>query len=106
MGETWYFSQLYEQAYVLFPSQENNTYPPKRVHITIRLRDGQLKDWGSIPSRGKVFVFSTAYRTAMGLPQHPVQWVPGSESDHLHQVLSLIMQEPIPPLPPPDFFIA
>jgi hypothetical protein len=65
MGKIWYFSQLYEQGYVRFPSQENNTYPSRRVRIMIRLRDGQLKDWGSIPSRGEVFVLSTTYRPSL-----------------------------------------
>jgi hypothetical protein len=33
---------------------------------------------GSIPGKGKIFVFSTTTRLDLGLVQPPIQWVPGT----------------------------
>jgi hypothetical protein len=51
-----------------------------------------LDDRGSIPSRGKIFLISTASRPALGPTQSPIQWIlgaislgekrPGSEADY------------------------
>jgi hypothetical protein len=34
---------------------------------------------GSNPSKGKIFLLSTAFRPALGPSQPPVQWVPGGD---------------------------
>jgi hypothetical protein len=34
-----------------------------------------LDGWHSIPSRGKIFLFSTASRLALGPTQSPIKWV-------------------------------
>jgi hypothetical protein len=39
-----------------------------------------LDVWGSIPGKGKIFVFSTASKLALWSSQPPIQWVPGSFS--------------------------
>jgi hypothetical protein len=36
-----------------------------------------LDDWGSIPGRGKIVLFSTEYRPALGPTQPPIHWIPG-----------------------------
>jgi hypothetical protein len=36
-----------------------------------------LDSRGSIPGMGKIFLFSTASRLALGLTQPPIEWVPG-----------------------------
>jgi hypothetical protein len=35
----------------------------------------RLDGWNSIPARGKIFLFSTAYRLAFGPTQPPIQCV-------------------------------
>jgi hypothetical protein len=35
---------------------------------------------GSIPGKGKTFLFSTACRTVLGPTQPPIQWVSGATS--------------------------
>jgi hypothetical protein len=45
-----------------------------------------LDSQGSIPGRGKIFLFSTASRPALGPTQPPIQWVPG--------VISLGVKQP------------
>jgi hypothetical protein len=47
----------------------------------------RLDSWGSIPDKGKIFLFSIGSRPALGLTQHPIQWVlwvkqPGCKADH------------------------
>jgi hypothetical protein len=37
----------------------------------------ELDDWGSILGRGKIFLFSIAFRRALGPATPPAQWVPG-----------------------------
>jgi hypothetical protein len=50
----------------------------------IRLPTGYGVDGrGSNPGRGKIFMFSTASRPAMGPTQPPIQWVPGTISPGL-----------------------
>jgi hypothetical protein len=39
-----------------------------------------LDDRGSIPGGGWEFLFTAASRTALGLTQPPIQWVPGALS--------------------------
>jgi hypothetical protein len=68
----------------------------------IRLRAGQPRNCGSIPGKCET-VFFTASRPALGLTQHPVQWIPevfssginraGHETgQNVHQVKSLKMR--------------
>jgi hypothetical protein len=38
-----------------------------------------LDGWGSIPGRGKIFLFSIASILALGPNQPPIQWVPGGD---------------------------
>jgi hypothetical protein len=56
-----------------------------------------LVGWGSIPGRGKIFLFSTASRPIPGSTQPPIHWVqwfwgggglkrPGRETDHSSQL--------------------
>jgi hypothetical protein len=62
-----------------------------------------LDGWGSIPRRGKIFLFSTASRPALGPTQSTIQQVPGVislaarpsgwEADHLNPVLRSRMME-------------
>jgi hypothetical protein len=74
-----------------------------------RYSDG-LDDRGSIPGRGKIFLFSTEFRTAVGPAQPPIQWElgsashgvkqPGREADHSSQCSAEVKKSgPIPPLP-------
>jgi hypothetical protein len=69
-----------------------------------------LDGWGSIPGKGKTFLFSTTSRPALGPSQSTVQWVPGalslrvqrseSEAHHHSEVTN---GGAIPPLPPDVF---
>jgi hypothetical protein len=36
-----------------------------------------LDSRGSIPGMGKIFLFSTASRLALGLTRPPIEWIPG-----------------------------
>jgi hypothetical protein len=45
--------------------------------IAIAAGDG-LDGQGSIPGKGKIFIFSTASKSALGPTQPPLQWVPGA----------------------------
>jgi hypothetical protein len=68
--------------------------------------DGQ----GSIPGRGKIFLFSTASRPVLGPTQPPIQWIPvvispgveqpGCEADHSPPSSAKVKNGgAIPPLP-------
>jgi hypothetical protein len=65
-------------------------------------------------ARGRIFLFSTASRPALGHTQPPMQWVsreispgvkqPGREDDHSHPSSAEVKNcEAIPPLPPHVF---
>jgi hypothetical protein len=64
----------------------------------------ELDGRGSIPGRGKIFLFSTASRPALGFTEPPTQWIPGALSlglkragreaaTHLHPVSTSRMVE-------------
>jgi hypothetical protein len=42
--------------------------------------DYEMDGWGSNPSRGKIFLFSTTSRPTIGPIQPPIQWVLGTIS--------------------------
>jgi hypothetical protein len=84
-----------------------------------RSRDGsvgtatgyELNGRGSIPGLGKIFLFSTGFRPAIGPTQTHSQWVreaislgikwPGREADHLPPSSAAVNNGgAIPPLPP------
>jgi hypothetical protein len=69
-----------------------------------------LDNWGSIPGRGKIFLFSIVSRLALEATQHPIQWVSGAlslgknwqrhETDHSHllprsRMVELYLHSPI-----------
>jgi hypothetical protein len=54
---------------------------PTNIMPTVGIATGYgLDGRGSIPSRGKIFLFSTASRPALGPIQPPIQWVQGTLS--------------------------
>jgi hypothetical protein len=62
---------------------------PKGLHGLYRdnVTNLRLEGWGSIPGRGKIFLFSIVSRPALGHTEPPIQWVPeekrpGREADH------------------------
>jgi hypothetical protein len=86
--------------------------------IPLRSRDSsvgiaagyRLDGRGSVPDRGKIFVYSTATSSPLGPPQPPVQWVPRAlytgvkrpelEADHLAKYGAEVKNGgAIPPLP-------
>jgi hypothetical protein len=68
-----------------------------------------LDGLGSIPNRGKIFLFSTASRPALGPTQPPIQWVPwvlslgakwpGYKADHSHPSNAEAKNRAATPLP-------
>jgi hypothetical protein len=81
-GKTYIFFVLYaEEVNELFyprffsRSRSVNRYSSFGTRTSYGL-DGR----GSIPVRGKIFLFSTASRLTMGPTQSPTQWVPGALS--------------------------
>jgi hypothetical protein len=70
----------------------------------------RLDSWGSNPSRGKIFLFSTTPRLVPGPTQPPIQWVlgtlslgvkwPGCETYHSPPSSAEVKNDgAIPPLP-------
>jgi hypothetical protein len=71
----------------------------------------RLDGRGSIPDRGKIFLFSTAFRPPLRPTQPPIQWVPGAnftwikrprrEADHSPPSSKEVKNGgAMPPLPP------
>jgi hypothetical protein len=54
----------------------------------IRHSDGLRAGWKSLESQGgdEIFLFSTAYRPALGPTQPPIQWVPGALSSAMKRL--------------------
>jgi hypothetical protein len=59
------------------------------------IRAGRPSIWGLIAGRGKVFLFSTAAKPALGPTQPPIQRLPGvkrsERTTHLHLVPNVTM---------------
>jgi hypothetical protein len=83
------FSQSLYQVH--YPSSNFVTVKQSTYHLTLdsveygsetaqwyseRLWAGWSKNWGSIPCKGKRFLFSTSFRLALGHTHLPLQWIP------------------------------
>jgi hypothetical protein len=71
-----------------------HTYFEKKKTIWIRRRESSvgiaigygLDDRGSIPGKGRIFLFATTSRPPLGSTQHPTKWVTGVPSSGIKQL--------------------